>query len=96
MNSSEIRQNLEWLFDLNKNKKEFINFILSKDNDWSEAISQSISELNANGALGVQEKFEKSGFNADTAYIKLLPIFCELEVGIFLIKDLIKALESYN
>ncbi len=92
------KKTLNWLFDLNKNKTDFVNFIQTKNNNWSKVTSNLVLELRKNGAIGIQEKFKDLGFNINKAYVQLKARFCELEVGSFLIAkgEKIKFLEGQN
>jgi len=83
--NSIVKQNLDWLFHFNKDKNDFINLINARGGNWAESLSDLIQNLKRKGAQGIQDKFGKLGFNADYAYIQLKPLFCELEVGDFIL-----------
>ena len=83
--NSIVKQNLEWLFHFNKDKNDFINFINARGGNWAKSLSELIQNLKRKGAQGIQDKFRNLGFNTDYAYIQLKPLFCELEVGDFML-----------
>ncbi len=80
----KAKLNLEWLFDYNKDKTNFINFIDARGGNWAESLSKIIQNLKSKGVQGIQDKFKDLGYNIDNAYTQLKPRFCELEVGDFI------------
>ena len=83
--NSDIKQNLEWLFQFNKNKNDFVSYICARGGNWAESVSELIQNLKMKGGQGIQDKFRNLGFNAHKAYIQIKPRICELEVGDFLL-----------
>ncbi len=81
---STTQSDLNWLFQFNKDKTNFIKLINARGGNWAEFLSELIQNLRRNGAQGVQDKFKDLGFNIDNAYVQLKPRFCELEVGNFI------------
>ncbi len=82
-----IERNLEWLFARNNSRDDFVNLIISTPGRWSEIISNLIQDLRNQGAIGLQEKFERIGFSENNSVLLLKSIFCELEVGCFLLNN---------
>ncbi len=78
---------MEWLFARNYRRDDFVNLIISTPGRWSEIISNLIQDLRNQGAIGLQEKFERIGFSENNSVLLLKSIFCELEVGCFLLNN---------
>jgi len=98
MNLIEIKGQLNWLFDLNQNRKDFTNFILSQNKDFSNRIVEVVKELRYYNTKGIQEKFGKFGFNENDASLHIRSRLRELEVGCFLLKkgEKVKFLEGHS
>ncbi len=92
------KSNLDWLFDLNKNKVDFVNYVINYSSDWANYLSYIITNLRMHHCVGVQQKFEKLGFNGNHSYVLLKSLTSELEVGLFLLNigEKVKFLESQN
>ncbi|MHA1150722.1 MAG: hypothetical protein ACTSR8_21075 [Promethearchaeota archaeon] len=93
-----MKQVLDWLFDFNPNKSDFVNYILSKSQNWGKIIANLVQNLRKNRAIGIQDKFNDLGFNQNTVEFLLKPRLCELEVGNFLtnIGEKVQFLEGNN
>lgn len=82
----EIENELNWLFNLNQNKDQFKEFILSQDKDFFNLIVELVRESISYNIKGLQEKFGSFGFNENEAQVDIYSRLCELEVGLFLSK----------
>lgn len=92
-----IKTDLQWLFQNNADKKDFIRYIFDRGGNWARSISSLIKNLREKGALGIHDKFSDLGFNANNAYVQLKARFTELEVGNFILSqgENVKFLEGH-
>jgi len=73
VNLSNHKATLEWLFDHNSDKDNWINYIQTFNDTWDGVISGLVLNLLFKGAEGIQDKFRNLGFSLDYAFFDIKP-----------------------
>lgn len=80
-----IDDELNFLFSLNRDRSDYINFIKDYSSDYGEYIANLINFLKKRSASKIPEKFQNLGFNENSALFNLESRLNELKLGQFLI-----------